>query len=92
MITAKQLFQTSPQFKDFQTLLASPAFEPACNAALLDLIESMPMSVGDPSKAWDCYGQIVGARLVLAKLSQLHLRDEELKPEPPAWKYPKPKG
>lgn len=69
-------------------MLASPAFEPACNAALLGLIESLPANAADPSRAWDCYLQIVGARAVLHKLSELHLPEEEAKREHwPTLKY-----
>lgn len=91
MRNAKKLFQSSSVFKDFTAILSNPAFEAACGAALMDMIESLPASVSDPSKAWDCYGQIVGARLVLEKLSQLHVPDHEPKPEPPAWQYQKGK-
>lgn len=88
MRTAKELFRASSAFKDFQVMLASPAFEPACNAALLTLIESLPANAADPSKAWDCYLQIVGARAVLQKLSELHLSDESAKREQwPTLKY-----
>jgi hypothetical protein len=82
MRTSKDLFQTSPAFRDFQALRASAAFEPACNAAILGLIESLP-TAADPAKAWDCYLQIVGARKAFEILSRLHEPDEERKPE--AW-------
>jgi len=90
MISAKKLFQSSPAFKDFAKLLEHPSFESACHAALQDMIESMPRSGFDVSKGWDSYSQILGARTVLEKLSQLHIPEEQFKPEPPAWKYPKP--
>jgi len=83
MRTSKQLFQSSPAFKEFQAMLASPAFEPACNAAILGLIESLPATAADPSKSWDCYLQIVGARRVLEILSQLH--EPETTPTPQKW-------
>lgn len=94
MRTAKELFQASPAFtaKHYDGLLTNVAFEPACAAALASFVESLPGSSTDPSKAWDSYLQILGARAVLQTLSQLHLNDQQPKPEPPAWKYPKPKG
>lgn len=94
MRTAQELFQASPAFsaKHYEALLNNPAFEFACAAALASFIESLPSSAAEPSKAWDSYLQILGARAALLKLSQLHLTDDQPKPEPPAWKYPKPKG
>ena len=91
MTTAKKLFQSSPAFKDFQKLLEHPAFEAACHAALQDLIESMPRAGFDVSKGWDSYSQILGARLVLERLSQLHIPEEQPTPEPIQWHRPKPK-
>lgn len=98
MRSALELFQSSPAFtsKQYADLLNNPAFEPACAAALAVFLESLPRTVADPSKSWDCHLQHVGARSVLETLSQLHLKPEAGKPEPPAWRYPKtnptPKG
>ncbi len=89
MRTARQLFQDSPAFKTYPAMLDNAAFEPACHAALGDLVESLPGSAGEPSKAWDSYLQILGARSVLQKLGQLHLKDAPPTPEPPAWQYKK---
>jgi len=90
MISAKKLFQASPAFKDFAKLLEHPSFEAACHAALMDMIESMPPSGFDVSKGWDSYSQILGARLVLERLSKLYIPDDKMKPEPKSWKYPSP--
>lgn len=83
MRTSKQLFQASPVFRDFNALLTNPAFETACNAAILGLIESLPGSAAEPSKAWDSYLQILGARRVLEILSTLH--EPETTPTPQKW-------
>jgi len=80
MRTSKELFQASQAFNDFKDILTNRAFEPACSAALLGLIESMPAHSADPSKAWDAYLQIVGARRVLGILSELHVKDELPRP------------
>ena len=64
-------------------MLASPAFEPACNAAILGLVESLPESAAEPSKAWDSYLQIIGARHVLEILSRLH--EPDTTPTPQKW-------
>lgn len=85
MRTAKELFRSSPDFKGYQEIIANAAFESACNAALLVMIEDLPKHTGAPSDSWDAHCQIVGARKVLEKLSELHLKDE---PE----KIVKPKG
>lgn len=76
MRTAKELFRSSPDFKGYQEIVANAAFESACNAALLVMIEDLPKHTGDPAASWDCHCQIVGARKVLEKLSELHLKDE----------------
>lgn len=76
------MFQSSPAFRDFQQMLANPAFELACNAALMTFIEGLPQHTSAPTDAWDCHCQIVGAKKVLEKLSELHIKDESLKREP----------
>lgn len=80
MRTAKVLFQGSSQSSEFQKLVAAPSFEVACHAALATLVESLPVGVADPSKSWDAYLQIIGARRVLEILSHLHEPDEPSKP------------
>lgn len=91
MRTAIELFQSSPAFvaKHYEELLNNPAFDAACSTALASFVESLPGSAADPSKAWDSYLQILGARAVLEKLSQLHLKPEEPRSEPMAWVRPK---
>lgn len=94
MRSAKQLFQASPAFvgKHYEALLSNVAFESACAAALAEFVDSLPASAAEPSRAWDCYLQILGARAVLEKLATLHVNDDQSKPEPAPWQYPKPKG
>ncbi len=92
MRTAKELFQASPAFKDYESLLNNPAFEPACAAALASFLESLPRSAAEPSKAWDCHLQHIGARAALEHLSQLAQKPEPPKPDPIAWQRPKLKG
>lgn len=79
MRSSKQLFQSSKDFKGYQEIIANPAFESACNAALMAMIEELPQKTTAPSESWDCHCQIVGARNVLEKLSQLHEKDDEMK-------------
>jgi len=80
MKSAKSLFQATPVFKDYAGLLNNPAFETARHAALSSFSESLPQTSADPSKAWDSYLQIVGARRALEILGTLHEPDEESKP------------
>lgn len=88
MRTAKTLFQSSPAYKDFQAILTNPAFEPACHAAIASLVENLPGSATEPTKAWDSYLKILGAREVLEIFSRLHEPDKEPKQTPwPALKY-----
>jgi len=88
MRTARQLFQNSAAFKDYKIILENPAFEAACNAAVLDLLENLPSQSADPSKAWDSWLQVVGARKVLQGLSELHQVDTPATPQKwPALKY-----
>lgn len=86
MKNSKELFQSSPSFQAFKAMRESAAFEPACNAALLGLIESMPTS-GDPSKSWDAHCQITGARKAFEILSNLHVPEEREKPTPQPTPY-----
>lgn len=81
MITAKKLLHGRPEYKAYPSLLSNEAFEPACHAALMELVESLPPGAADPSKAWDSYLQIVGARKVLDLLGRLHEPDATPKPE-----------
>jgi hypothetical protein len=83
MRTSKALFQASPVFKEFNALLTNPAFESACKTALTSFVESLPESTAEPSKSWDSYCQILGARRVLEILSQLH--EPETTPTPTKW-------
>ncbi len=92
MRTAKELFQASPAFKEYAAWIDSPVFDLACHAALQDFLESMPATTAQPSEAWDSHCRIVGARLVLERLSRLHEKPEPPKPDPIAWQRPKPKG
>lgn len=64
-------------------MLANPAFEPACNAALTSFIEGLPGSAAEPGKAWDSYCQILGAKKVLEILSTLH--EPDTSPIPTKW-------
>lgn len=89
MRTALELFQASPAFKEYPSFLDHPAFEGACAAALAVFLESLPRSAADPSKAWDCHLQHIGARAALEQLSQLHIKPEKPNPSPPPWDYPK---
>ncbi len=92
MKSAKELFQASPAFIAYKEILNNAGFEPACHAALSDFVESLPANAGDPSKAWDCYLQIVGARAVLERLSRLHELPEKNRPDPwPTLHYDRPK-
>lgn len=80
MRSSKELFHASAEYKaHFNALVSNPAFEGACNAALLGLVEELPERVADPSKSWDAYLQIVGARRVLELLSSLHVPEEKAK-------------
>lgn len=88
MKTSKELFQSSPAFKDFQAMRSSPAFEAACNAAILGLIESLPIS-GDPSKSWDGLCQVNGARKAFEILSNLHVPESQERPAQPPTPYDK---
>lgn len=86
MKNSKELFQTSPAFQGFKSMRESTAFEPACNAAIMGLIESMPTSA-DPAKAWDSWLQILGARKAFEILSNLHVPETQERPTPQPTPY-----
>lgn len=71
-MTAKETFLKSAHKSDFQKIVASPAFEAACQYALLTLVEQMPLAFADPSKSWDSGCVLSGARQVLEILKTLH--------------------
>lgn len=78
---------------EWQKVIASPAFELACQAALAVFIESLPPGAPDPSRSWDSWLQVTVARRVLDTLSRLHEPDEPPRREPwPSLQYPEPKG
>ena len=88
MRTAKELFRKTVYFDDYQKLISTAAFEPACHAALSTLLESFPESTADPSKSWDAHCQMVGARRVLDILNRLHEPDQPFKEvRPPELNY-----
>lgn len=80
MRTAKELFKASGHLVNFQKFIADPSFDPACHAAMGILLETLPKTTPDPSRAWDAYLQIQGAMKVLDILSRLHEPDEPPKP------------
>jgi hypothetical protein len=82
MRTARAIFQKSAAFAAYQKLIADPAFELACHAALSAFIETLPVQFPDPSKSWDAACQIAGARRVLDLLNSLHEPDEPAKSAP----------
>lgn len=84
---ARETFCTGPHRLTHEQQAKTESFHVACDYALLALLEELPES-GDPSKAWDCHSQVVGARRVLAILRTLHEMPEEKKlPKPPSLNY-----
>jgi hypothetical protein len=88
MKTPKELFQATPYFRDFQALIANASFEPACQAALAEMISNLPSQVPDLARGWDSYLQILGARAFIDQLSRLHEPPE--KPRRTPWPELKP--
>jgi hypothetical protein len=80
MRTARELFQATPNFAHYQTFLASAGFDAACHAALNELVCDLPLNVTDPSRSWDNYLLILGARKFIEKFSQLNWPATEPKP------------
>lgn len=82
MRSPKESFLTSGHSGEFRGLVASEAFEPACQYALLQLQYEMPPTTvpgipTDPYHAIDANSQMFGARRVLAILANL---SEPIKP------------
>lgn len=81
----KELFHASQYISPWKDIIngtTSSAFEHACQTALAELVRSLPESSPDPSRAWDSYLQILGARKVIEILSSLHEPAEKPKPIP----------
>lgn len=80
--TPKESFLTSGHSSAFSKLVASEAFEPACQYALLQLQYEMPPTAvpgmpTDPYHGIDANSQMYGARRVLTILASL---SEPIKP------------
>jgi hypothetical protein len=76
--TARSKFVNGPQRAAFEAIVASPAFEEATLAALLELQSDMPL-VTSPNQAADCHNMMAGARRYLEVLCSIHL--PETKPK-----------
>lgn len=82
MNTPKERFQTSGHSGAFSKLVASEAFDPACDYALLQLLSEMapntrPGTPTDPLVGLDSSAQMIGAARVLEILKHL---PEPIKP------------
>lgn len=86
MRTPKEAFLTSGHSSEFSRLVASEAFEPACQYALLQLQTEMPPTTvpgiaSDPYIALDANSQMFGARRVLEILMSLSEPTKEKLPK-----------
>lgn len=71
----KQTFQkTAPLANAWGDIITRPEFDTAVNTAMLEMIERQPIR-GTPSESWDHHSQVVGARIFLDILRNLHLPD-----------------
>ena len=77
MINPKETFLNSVYRQPFENITASPAFQCACDYALLELLTQLPPTV-DP--LCDNHSQMVGARKVIDILQNLHKLEPEGKP------------
>jgi hypothetical protein len=86
--TPREAFLTSGKAADFKKIIASEAFEVACDYAMLELVNKMPPNTTpslptDPYVGLDANAQIFGARRVLAILKTLAEPVEQPKPVKP---------
>jgi hypothetical protein len=75
-MNARERFQQSNHVKALADITANPSFESGADYAMLVLLEEQPEG-NDPSKAWDCHSQMVGAQKLLAILKTLHIPIEK---------------
>lgn len=66
-MTPKDRFLSTAHAKHHADLVHSDGFLAACEYAMLELVNQMPMA-GDPQKHWDSYSQLVGAKKFVAIL------------------------
>ena len=70
----KEIFQSSPHivaWSDFVNKQPA-AFESGCHTAMQELLNDLPVDSPDPSRSWDKYNQLAGARKLVEILSRLH--------------------
>jgi len=72
----KTAFLESKHRSELEKIVQLEAFQAACDYALLVLCHELPDAV-DPSRGWDMFSQISGAKKVLSILRTLHLQEKE---------------
>lgn len=68
--TAKEVFLGSTLRAEWEKLVQTPAFEIACQYAMLSLMEEQVPAI-DPSKSWDVACRLTGARRLIQILKEL---------------------
>lgn len=83
MRTPREAFQKSGKLREYEAILALPAFEMACHYALLQLQSVMRPNISpdlptDPYVGLDANAQMTGAQAVLEILQTLNLPEEKI--------------
>ena len=79
MPSPKDKFIASGHRAAMEQIAQTPAFDSACDFALLQLHHQLPDAT-DVSKGWDAHSQMTGGRKALEILKNLHKANQERKP------------
>ncbi len=77
-MNAKTTFLNSEHRKAFEEMTMTPAFQVACDYAVLQMVENQAQA-GDPNTQWTEHAKLTGAQQVLGILKTLHLPEPEPK-------------
>jgi len=68
---ARDTFRTGPHKADFERIVQTAAFEAACQAAMLALVEETPTIFATPEGSWQVGVRVSGARRFIEILANL---------------------
>lgn len=86
--TAREIFRTGPHKTELEKIVQTAAFESACQAAILAIVEDGPQTFATPETSWQVGVYVAGARRALDILATLHLPEEPPKtPKSPSLDY-----
>ena len=77
---ARETFLNGPHKADFERIVQTAAFEAACQAAMLALVEESPTAFATPEGSWQVGVRAAGARRFVELLASLPFPESAPKP------------